>query len=59
MFLADTLSRAPLSNTYKPDHSFEVFAMETMQTDNKPDRITDNTLERVKEATRDAQCYLI
>ena len=53
MFLADTLSRAPLSNTCKPDHSFEVFAMEIMQTDNKPDRITDNTLERVKEATRD------
>ena len=53
MLLADTLSRAPVSSVFKPDHNFEVFSADTLNTDNKPDRITDRTLELIKRATRD------
>ena len=53
MLLAYTLSRAPVSSVFKPDHNFEVFSADTLNTDKKPDRITDRTLELIKRATRD------
>jgi hypothetical protein len=48
MWLADTLSRTPLPEVYIPSYDFEVFSTDIDNTDNKPDRITDTTLELVK-----------
>ena len=51
MWLADTLSRAPLSHTHRTDRDFEIFAMDTINTEHRPGRILDHTYEEIKTAT--------
>ena len=51
MWLADTLSRAPLPRKLRPDANFEVFVTENIETITKPDRITDHTYSVIQQAT--------
>ena len=51
MWLADTLSRAPLSRTHQTDRDFEIFALDTINTEHRPGRILDHTYEEIKTAT--------
>ena len=51
MWLADTLSRAPLPREHKPCAEFDVFTADTCETANKPDRILDHTFKLIQLAT--------
>ncbi len=53
MWLADTLSRAPLKRHETSIPEFEVFAADYMNTDSKPDRIEDHTFRLIQRATAD------
>ena len=51
MYLADTLSRAPTPRNNSLDCKFDIFANEVVNTQMKPDRLIDSTLELIKKAT--------
>ena len=53
MWLADTLSRAPLPREQAQVDSFEVFVTENIQITSKPKRITDHTHSVIRRATQD------
>ena len=53
MWLADTLSRAPLPREQAQVDSFEVFVTENIQVTSKPERITDHTHSVIQRATQD------
>ena len=53
MWLADTLSRAPLPREQAQVDSFEVFVTENIQITSKPKRITDHTHSVIQRVTQD------
>ena len=61
MWLADTLSRAPLPRNLESSDKFEIFASEVAITETKPERITDPTFDLIKQATNEDPilCHLI
>ena len=53
MWLADTLSRAPIPRKQAHIDSFEVFIAETIQLTSKPEHITDHTHSIIQRATQE------